>query len=189
MNTKNRIVVVFFAAALALLPGAAMAQQYPPAGPADCIQTKKVDGTPSTVFAAGEPILVESQATGGRRCFDPGTQVTISFIQSEVVIATTTADATGNYSATGRIPRDARPGTASIQATGQLERQPISYSQPITILAPAEARPAAPGVGPRLPVTGSDIAILSLWGLGLVAVGTVLVRTTRRRIRSGRNES
>jgi hypothetical protein len=133
-------------------------------------------------FVAGEDIIVEDslEADDGQ-CFTPGKRVGIWYIASEKEIAATTADADGGYRSPAgtEIPTDARTGAASIQARGELDGTQVTYSRSVNITGAGRA---------GLPDTGRDIAFLTLWGVGFVVFGSVLITATYRRWRDARFE-
>lgn len=148
--------------------------QYPPAADEECVNTDQQTYTLDEVIeifgTADDPEVAP--------CFDSNSEGDVFFIQSERHLATFTTDEFGNYATTGRIPSDARPGTATIESRGTLDGQPVAYSKTVQI-RPAQA-PRDRGE-PVLPVTGTDIATLAAWGVAFVGIGTVLIGVRRRR--------
>jgi len=142
---------------------------YPPGTDGTCDQVNSSGG--STTVSSGQSITVSGQAASGTQCFDGGATVTIHFLQSDHIIATTTASSNGNYSATGSVPSTVHSGAASVEAVSTLNGTTQSYTTAVTV---------AGGSG-GLPKTGQDIALLVGWALALVAIGTVLIRLVRRR--------
>lgn len=164
--------------------GAPAMAQYPPASDEECVRTLDEDGSAASIFEPGEVIVAEGEATdpADARCFDPGSDVRITFIQSEVHLATVSADGRGDYTTAGlgvRIPEGASPGSARIEARGTIGEGPITYSRAIRI----DERP------PALPVTGRDIAWLTLWGVALIVAGSILISATWRRWQTARHNT
>lgn len=88
----------------AAVAGPAAAQQYPPSEGALAISTSEA--------APGEPVTLSGDG------FAPGSDITITFESTPVVVGTTRADATGRFTTQVRIPLDATPGMHTLRAIG-----------------------------------------------------------------------
>lgn len=150
---------------------AAVAQTYPPVSNPLTIS--------SSVAVAGQPLTVSGEGA------QPGATVTFTFASQPVVVATTTADGNGRFSATFRIPADATPGEHTVTATSngevlgvvtvrvlpasqeqlQREREAQAHAQDQDLLA----------------FTGFNGLLKLCLGLGMIAVGVVLLLAIRRR--------
>jgi hypothetical protein len=181
------------------LAAPAAAQQYPPSEEALAISTS--DASP------GEPVTVAGDG------FAAGSDVTITFESTPVVVGTARADATGRFTTQVRIPLDATPGMHTLRATGV---DPAGHLRVLTtairvtgdLAEPTPARPlggvagdapdaashssgrhsaASPASRSRgVAFTGSSIMVpVLVAAVALVAVGTLLVLAqTRRRRRT-----
>ncbi len=136
---------------------------YGPSGPTISIST-------STVGPGGSLIMNGSG-------FCPLCSITFTLHSNPVVIGTTTANASGDFSATLTIPSNTAPGTHTIVAT---DPDGDTASTTITVTgATVPVSTVTPSKG--LAFTGADIAALS--GVGAIALGLggMLLLTSRRR--------
>lgn len=168
--------------ALAFTASIASAQaNYPPGSEAECIRTLDEDGKLTTTFRVQQIINVVGIAPGDPRCGDPDAIVTLGLSSDPVVLGRTRIDAKGDYSTQGlgmRIPEGTSPGSHTVTATTRLNNREVTYSQGITVVAGTTT--------PGLPTTGQDIAMLALWGVLLLAIGSTLTAATWRRWRAAR---
>jgi hypothetical protein len=175
MNVR-RIALAASAAALVMLGGPAAAQYGP-----EC----------AVLSTSNPPPGGDVDVSGGPGCFDGSTVgdpkfIEGFFIQSEVRIFRVQTNADGSYStlaANPEIPRSARPGAAAIEVRGLRGGQLVTVSRSITVSGAAAADGAR---GVSLPATGGQIAMLAIWGLGLVAGGSILISATWRRFQQAR---
>ncbi len=150
---------------------AAVAQTYPPVSNPLTIS--------SSVAVAGQPLTVSGEGA------QPGATVTFTFASQPVVVATTTADGNGRFSATFRIPADATPGEHTVTATSNGEVLgvvtvrvlPASQEQ---LQREREAQAQAQDQD-LLAFTGFNGLLKLCLGLGMIAVGVVLLLAIRRR--------
>jgi hypothetical protein len=150
---------------------AAVAQTYPPVSNPLTIS--------SSVAVAGQPLTVSGEGA------QPGATVTFTFASQPVVVATTTADGNGRFSATFRIPADATPGEHTVTATSNGEVLgvvtvrvlPASQEQ-LQREREAQAQAQAQDL---LAFTGFNGLLKLCLGLGMIAVGVVLLLAIRRR--------
>lgn len=181
------------------LAAPAAAQQYPPSEEALAISTSEA--------SPGEAVTVSG---GG---FAAGSNVTITFESTPVVVGITRADGAGRFTTQVRIPLDATPGMHTLRATGV---DPAGHPRVLAtairvtgdLAQPALARPlggatgdasgtssdsagrqsaASPASRSRgVAFTGSSMAVpVLVAAVALVAVGALLVLTqTRRRQRT-----
>lgn len=157
----------------------ALAQQYPP-------KDNKIDVSTMTPCPA-EPFTVKAQT------FEPGSTVTAQLASTSAVLGTATADGQGVATFEISIPDSPAPG-ASVQRDIQVvgtssDGGELTLSAAVEIRdcsegAPPAVVPAAtpPGGDGDLPRTGaSNTWTLVQIGLGLAAVGGVLLALGRRR--------
>jgi len=150
---------------------AAVAQTYPPVSNPLTIS--------SSVAVAGQPLTVSGEGA------QPGATVTFTFASQPVVVATTTADGNGRFSATFRIPADATPGEHTVTATSNGEVLgvvtvrvlPASQEQ----LQREREAPAQAQDQDLLAFTGFNGLLKLCLGLGMILVGVVLLLAIRRR--------
>lgn len=123
--------------------------------------------TPGTVNVGGNATFQGSGCA-------PGSTVTITI--DGKVVATVTADASGDYN--GSFKADLAPGTYTVTATcGDVVR-----TSPLTVRSVAVTPPARPGTGGgSLPRTGSNSNVMALVGAGLLVLGGGAVLATRKR--------
>lgn len=167
---------LLLAGAMALGPATIVWAQedgYPPVAPTDdCVQTRESDGEESTVFAPGDEI----QVAGAAGCANPDEEGIEGILESTPVrLFVFNARSDGSYvSPVANIPTDVEPGDHRMV----VRTQDNEYVQPITIVAA--------GAPSGLPRTGSQIALLVLWGTLSLVLGSVLVGVTWRRWRESR---
>lgn len=171
-------IIALSVAVVGLSAAPALAQQYPP-------KDNKIDVSTMTPCPA-EPFTVTAQA------FEPGSTVTVQLASTGAVLDTAAADGSGVATFEISIPDSPAPG-ASVQRDIQVigtssEGEELTLSAAIEIRdcsedAPPPVVPAAtPPSGDDLPRTGSsNTKTLVQIGLGLAAVGGVLLALARRR--------
>jgi hypothetical protein len=155
---------VFFVAATS-----AVAQTYPPVSSALTINV--------SVALPGQTVTVSGEGA------DPGAIVVLTFASAPVVVARTTADGSGKFSATFRVPTDATPGLHTVTATSN---GVVLASLTLRVLArsvQSAAHEREQGAE-LLAFTGFNGALKLGLGLGMILVGAVLLLAIRRR-RSG----
>jgi hypothetical protein len=107
--------------------------------------------------------------------FVPGETITFVLHSTPVTLGTTTASATGSFSANLTIPSDTPPGLHTLIATGSTGD---SSTTEITVTGGTATVAVAT---PDLPFTGADIAAVSGVGAVALAVGGMLLLAGRRR--------
>jgi len=107
--------------------------------------------------------------------FQPGEPIDLSLHSTPVDLGTTTADSSGDFSTVVNIPAGTSAGTHSIVATGETSGTVATTT--FTVTAATTSTPSSTG----LPITGADIAALVGVGAVAVALGGLLVLTSRRR--------
>ena len=123
--------------------------------------------------------------SGGPGCAFPGEGVASTVRSDPVLLGQTTAAADGSYAISARLPSSVLPGDHTVvvdfgEGRAQVVR-PITVVHATQVLGTtATASPA--GTGAQLPRTGGDLAMLVVWGLVLVATGTLLASSARRRL-------
>lgn len=143
--------------------------QYPPN---ECgLQLGKSQAAP------GEPVSVSGDG------YKPNSSVSIEFRSAPVVVGSATTNAQGSFSTTITIPSTASAGQHTIAAVGvNANGTAREETAAITISAPASAdRARADAAGSTLPRTGTAIALYTIIGLALIAVGVFAVMAVRRR--------
>ena len=155
---------------LTALAAPAAAQQYPPA-----VNSLTVSDTTPT---PGQTISIEGCT------FAAGSTTTVALTTVPVTLGTPTADAAGVIRLDGTIPADITLGSHTLTATGPApDGTTLSLSLTLNVVA-AGGSGSGTGSGP-LPNTGSDSSIpLAQVGLGLAALGGVVVALAGRRRRS-----
>ena len=138
-------------------PAIAQAQSYPPSGEALTVSDSRV--------ARGQSITIRG---GGA---DPGASVQI-VIRGEVV-ATTTADGDGNFSASFAVPSGLQIGTYTVTAR--------SNGVILASLQVAVTTTSGSGSSGDLPFTGTNTLPGIGIGVGLIALGSSLLLMSRRR--------
>lgn len=170
-------VVVMGALLLAVLPSGAASAQYGPTPPAE------PEGTVS-VLGAGVTPGGDLAITG--EGFDPGTEVVGVLIgpTGEPVVdvqATTTVAADGTFRLVIPIPSDAPCGVYTVTVTGTAaDGSPRTISQEVTVGGCSAGGEGGTRDG-ILAVTGLQLGAALATGLGLLGLGTVAVRVSRRR--------
>jgi LPXTG-motif cell wall-anchored protein len=149
--------------------------QYGEGGSSGALVTN-TSGTPISTIAQGQSFIIKCFDAP---CADDGANAKASVQSNTVVLGTMTANNSGSYSGTFRMPTSVSVGTHSIVVDTTLDGDPITYSRQIRVTAAA-------GTGTSLPKTGMDIAILVAWGLALVALGWAIVVGARRKLRAMR---
>jgi LPXTG-motif cell wall-anchored protein len=131
---------------------------------------------PATAQYADFAITPGTVSVGGNATFQgsgcaPGSTVTITI--DGKVMATVTADASGDYS--GAFKADLAPGTYTVTATcGDVIR-----TSPLTVRS-VSVNPPSTGGG-ALPRTGSNSNVMALVGAGLLVLGGGAILATRKR--------
>jgi hypothetical protein len=145
-------------AAIFVVASSAMAQTYPPSPQPLTIS--------SSTAPAGGTLTISGEGA------DPGATVIITFASDPVVVATTTADAEGAFSATFQVPESAEPGTHTVSA--------ISNG---VVLATVEVRvtAAAQSSESELAFTGLNLLLKVGVGVGMLVAGAALLLAIRRR--------
>lgn len=139
--------------------------------------------TPAFAYGPNAPAVTTNTSTtapGGSlqvsgSNFVPNEDITITFHSSPVTLATTTASASGTFSVTVTIPSTAAPGTHTILATGT-----TGDSASTTLIVTGTGASTAT-VTSGLAFTGADIAAVSGVGALALALGGMLILTSRRR--------
>jgi LPXTG-motif cell wall-anchored protein len=146
--------------ALGFTASVAGAQPYPPAANSITIDDSST--------APGQKVTLVAKT------FAPGATVTFTLFSAPVVLGTATADASGVATLVATIPAGAAVGTHTVEASGNnAAGAPLVVSLTLTVAAAA----AAP-----LPTTGSNSTLpLAQLGLGVLAVGGLLVLVAKRR--------
>jgi hypothetical protein len=176
MHRTATTLVAFLALLLLVAAPAAAQDPYPP-----------VDDDPEatvsqTVVVAGQPVTVSGNK------WLPGSQVTIEFLSTPVLLATAQVDATGRFSTQVTIPRDATPGPHTIRVTGlDFDRNQRTVNLPIIVQAAAAAPPvstpaAPPAVTPRaaLARTGGHLTTGGAFAVLFLVVGGGALFASRR---------
>jgi LPXTG-motif cell wall-anchored protein len=160
------------AAALAVVAFAAPAgaQQYPPA-----VNFLTVSDTTPT---PGQTITITGQT------FAAGSSVTVTLFSDPVVLASSTADASGRIALQATIPTDTPLGAHTLTADGTApDGTPLSLSASITVVPADGTGAGGSGSGSsNLPTTGDDSSIpLAKLGLALAAVGGLITAIAAKR--------
>lgn len=112
--------------------------------------------------------------------FYPGEEITLELYSDPVAIGQTNADSAGSFSIVVTIPTDVTPGSHSIVAngsSGDSANTAIVVTGTIVSVT-AKIVPAASKSG--LPLTGANIAMVSEVGVLAMALGGMLIVSTRR---------
>ncbi|WP_412735879.1 fibronectin type III domain-containing protein [Krasilnikovia sp. MM14-A1259] len=152
-------------------PSSAVATGVPTGVPTTPPQPPTNAPTLASDVARGETPAAGSHITVSGHGFKPGTTVEVALYSAPRVLARPVVAANGSFSATVTIPATYK-GEHTFVATGTSPNGRVRYlALPVTI--------AAAGTG--LPVTGSPVTALALFGLATVTAGGFAVFTTRRR--------
>lgn len=167
---------------LAIASSSASAQVncYPPS--ATCDPTP-----PSPVVVAGPTLrLSQTSVVGGEKVtasvtnFRPGTGGIITIASVEQQIGSFTASAAGTASTVVTIPTGLTLGQHTVFAKGTgLAGTAVVASQVVNVVAPG-TRVTAADTGSTLARTGISVGVTALVGVGLVAGGVALKRSSRR---------
>ncbi|GEM_PF-6348206 len=112
--------------------------------------------------------------------FRAGEEITVELYSDPVAVGQTNADSTGSFSIVVTIPTDVTPGSHSIVAngsSGDSANTAIVVTGTIVSVT-AKIVPAASKSG--LPLTGANIAMVSEVGVLAMALGGMLIVSTRR---------
>jgi hypothetical protein len=155
------------ALALGLVVGAAasaMAQPYPPV-PAPLTISD------ATVFP-GQTVTVSGEGA------EPGATVRITFASDPVVVATTTANETGAFAASFKVPASAEPGLHTVSAlSGGVVLGTVTVRvQAVTTTTTTESENRN-----QLAFTGLNVFLKVGIGLGMILLGAALLLVIRRR--------
>ena len=160
---RKALTALAIAAAVCVLAGPALApalaQEYPPSGEnLTANDTRVVPGQKMTVSGGGA---------------DPSAKVQIIFASTPRVVATTTADGNGDYSATFTVP-DVASGVHTVTA--------VSEGTVLDSLTVCVNTCATSGASANdLPFTGSSTLPGIGIGVALIGVGTMVLMAARRR--------
>lgn len=165
-----------------ILIGATMLATLAIAAPAGA-QTYDFNVSPGNVEAGGQVTV------SGEGC-NPGEEVTITVTEGapqkavgDVILTTTgTADSSGKFTITFKIPPGTPVGVYTVTATcgdGVVLSSVINVVEGPVVTT----TPATPGGGTTGPIvrTGSDLNGLGLAGAALITVGGIILLTTRSR--------
>ncbi len=158
---RKALTALSLAAALAVFvgPAVAQAQSYPPSGESLTVSDSRV--------VLGQSITIEG---GGA---DPGATVTIVLHSDPITLGSTTADGSGNFSATVAIPSGVSAGTHTITA--------VSNGVTLASVSIVVAGSTGSSSSGDLPFTGSSTLPGIGIGVGLIALGSSLLLLSRRR--------
>lgn len=158
---RRRLALVGSALGLALSIGfASPAAAYGPSGTTLATNTSSI--------GPGGSLIVHGSG------FVPNEEITLTLQSAPVILATTTADATGSFSTTVTIPSTTDPGAHTIVATGA-----TGDSATTSITVTGAVVPIATSRG--LAFTGADIAAVSAVGAVALGLGGFLILSSRRR--------
>ena len=116
--------------------------------------------------------------------FRPGASVNFTIYSTPTGLGSATADANGRAVLNVTLPSTLEAGDHRLEAVGEAATGGrVTVSTLVSIPSLTEVLGAAVGTGQALPRTGYDAALLASAGSALVAVGGMLVFTTRRRRR------
>jgi hypothetical protein len=140
--------------------------------------------TPAFAYVPNAPAVTASLSSvgpGGSLTvsgdgFVPNSSIVVTLHSAPVTLAVATADPTGAFSVNVTIPSDTVPGTHVIVAT---DPDGDSASTDLVVTGTAVSVAASPS----LPFTGADIAALTGVGAIALALGGMLILTSRRRRR------
>ena len=163
-------------------PASAQTPCYPPTP--GCFITTTSTTTPgsgltlalsdSTDLLRGQTI--QATATG----FDAGTSGTFSIASVEQQIGTFTVSAARVGTSSVTIPANIELGAHTIFARGTLNGTSASVSRSVNVVAATTTRGGGGGGGGTLARTGVTVGATALVGLGLVAGGAALKRSSKR---------
>jgi hypothetical protein len=125
-----------------------------------------------SVVPAGQTTLVSGSG------FPGGSQLSLTLFSNPVLLATTTANALGDYQVTVTIPATTTPGTHTVvvsTTTGTIQARTT-----LTVTSPSSATTASTIPG-ALSFTGADVRGSSTVALILLVLGLVTLAGTRRR--------
>jgi hypothetical protein len=181
MRRAGTLIATSLLLVLIAAPAYSQTGPYPPA------DDQPQAGVSQNVVFPGQTIEVS-----GRQWL-PGSDVTIEFLSTPVLLGSARVDASGRFATQVRIPLDATAGPHTIRVSGlDTDRVPRVVSIPITVRAVAAAPPAAspaspPAVTPRTGAlartggyltTGGSLAVLLLVvGCGALFASRRLSRT------------
>jgi PGF-CTERM protein len=162
---RKALAALAMSAVLSLLAGPAFAQtEYGGEGESLTVSDSRVvPGQSMTVSGSG--------AT-------PNGKVNIVFASTPRVVATTTADGDGNFSATFEVPSDVDAGTHTVTAVDAATGDVLAS---VAVVVPASAVDGSDGDDDSLPFTGSSTLPGIGIGVTLIALGGAVLLASRRR--------
>lgn len=138
--------------------------------------------TPDGVRANRAQYQGELFLQGRAGCAAPHGDVSFTVESDPVVLGSTQAFEDGSYRATFTLPAAVQPGDhtviADVEGRGEV-RQPLVVIDASTRVGGVSQ--ANEGSGGLLPRTGAGIAVLVLWAVAMLGLGTALVLAARRR--------
>lgn len=140
-------------------------------------------GSPAFAYGPNAPSIQSSTSStspGGSLTvtgsgFCPTCTITLTIHSTPVTLGTTTSDANGNFSTSVSIPSDTAPGNHTIVAT-----DPDGDTASTAILVAGSVGPTV-AASSGLAFTGADISAVSAIGAIALALGGMLILTSRRR--------
>lgn len=166
---------------LSFLGGPAAAQDcYPPT--AGCATTTTRAATAGPSITLSSTVLFRGQTVGAAVAgFQSGTSGIITIASVEQQIGTFTMPASGAANTTITIPTNISLGAHTVFARGTLAGAAASASQAVTIVAGGtNVSGNGTGTGSNLARTGAYLIPASIIGLGLVAGGVALKRSSKK---------
>lgn len=168
---------------LSFIGGPAAAQEcYPPT--AGCATTTTQAATTRPSITLSSTTLVRGQRVGASVAgFQGGTSGIITIASVEQQIGTFTMPASGAASTTVTIPTNISLGAHTVFARGTVAGAAASASQAVTIVAGGtnvSGNGTGTGTGSSLARTGVYLIPASIIGLGLVAGGVALKRSSKK---------
>ncbi len=166
-------------AALVGSPASAQTPNYPPTTGPTTTSTGRVG---NLTLALSARVVVRGQtitaSVGGAA---PGLTVLISIASVEQQLGTFTASSAGTASGNITIPTNISLGAHTVFARGPNSTGAADVaSQPVTVVAASTGTTGGGGGNGKLARTGAIVVPTALVGLGLVAGGAALKRSSRR---------
>lgn len=135
--------------------------------------------TAAAITSSSSAVGPGGSLTVGGSGFVPGGAITIVLHSTPVTIGGATANAAGTFSTVVTIPSDTTPGAHEIIASDDAGD---TVSIALTVTGSSTGIGATPATAtPDLPFTGADIAAVSGVGAIALALGGMLILTSRRR--------
>lgn len=112
--------------------------------------------------------------------FQPGETINFTLYSTPVALGSTTADPTGSFTVSETVPAGTPVGSHTIVAVGATSGTTATFAFTVAAASASSVTPAPSGSG-GLAFTGADVTALAGVGAIALALGGLLILTSRRR--------